>query len=126
MIEETSKALRVVLPEDQFSTLLSRGFFSENILFRFVMVEISKMFPYPLVRVTYTYSLGKDEKKGGLGLDTGKRVFLDHLEDPEVDAVAQKFASKISDYIGTTVLLAIQSRKPQCLPDIPSLFSHPE
>jgi hypothetical protein len=70
--------------------------------FRFEKVYISKRAPYPLVRVTYKILMFSNfpvPKDGGLALDVGKCVFIDHFEDEEMESAAERLAPKIAEYV---------------------------
>jgi hypothetical protein len=123
IVRESSEARCILLPENLFSFSFPRDVFSEDKL-TFTLAEISKSFPYPLVRVAYAYTTGRETKEGGLVLDTGKRVFLDHIEIPKIDEAAQKFAPKIADYVALIVLNTVQSRGLEDLPALPSIPEH--
>jgi hypothetical protein len=87
--------------EDVYRIALPRSDFSGKNL-RFLGAEISRVFPYPLLRVIYE-DIERD-MYDGLRLDTGKRVFLDHFEDQHKELEAQEFAPKIAAYVAPAVL----------------------
>jgi hypothetical protein len=55
----------------------------------------SKSSRFALVRYSYQYK----EEEFGLRLDLDKRVFLDHLEDPQLDKIIQIYAGSIWEIV---------------------------
>jgi len=88
--------------------------------FRFDKVYISKNAPYPLVRVTFKILSFSDfpvPEDGGLALDVGKCVFIDHFENEEMESAAQRLAPKIAEYAINHVMGLVE--KSLTRPDTP-------
>lgn len=74
----------------------------------FLRAETSAKYRTPFVLVRY--ALNGDEQKEGLRLDLDKRAFLDHFEDPSLEAALAQAAGPIAEIVGKILNLKIVFR----------------